>query len=90
MSIHPFIISRYIDIYIVVNNLRLKYPLFFITLGIFGIINTELGVVGILPMIMDKYKISATVAGMLVRSFASIIALFGPWMTLLFSKINQR
>ncbi|WP_379142454.1 MFS transporter [Paenibacillus sp. sgz500992] len=65
-------------------------PLFFIALGIFGIINTELGVVGILPMVMEKYNVTAGLAGMLVSSFALIIALFGPWMTLLLSRLNRK
>ncbi|MGD8192830.1 MFS transporter [Brevibacillus ginsengisoli] len=65
-------------------------PLFFIALGIFSIINTELGVVGVLPMIMEKYNVTAPFAGMLVSSFALIIALFGPWMTLLLSRFNRK
>ncbi|MCZ8516876.1 MFS transporter [Paenibacillus filicis] len=65
-------------------------PLFFIALGIFGIINTELGAVGILPMIMEKYNVTVPQAGMLVSSFALIIALFGPWMTLLLSRWNRK
>ncbi|WP_349362264.1 hypothetical protein [Paenibacillus sp. RC334] len=46
-------------------------PLFFIALGIFGIINTELGVVGILPMVMDKYNVTAPQAGILVSLFCT-------------------
>ncbi|ALP35879.1 arabinose ABC transporter permease [Paenibacillus sp. IHB B 3084] len=65
-------------------------PLFFIALGIFGIINTELGVVGILPMVMDKYNVTAPQAGILVSLFALTIAIFGPWVTLLFSKWNRK
>jgi predicted MFS family arabinose efflux permease len=34
-------------------------------------------------MVMEKYNVTAELAGMLVSSFALIIALFGPWMTLL-------
>ncbi|WP_152401346.1 MFS transporter [Paenibacillus cellulositrophicus] len=64
--------------------------LFFIALGIFGIINTELGVVGLLPAIIEKYGVTASQAGMLVSSFAFIIALFGPWMTLLMSGWNRK
>lgn len=64
--------------------------IFFITLGIFSIINTELGVVGILPMVSDKYHVTASQAGMLVSSFAFVIALFGPWMTLFFSRFNRK
>ncbi|MDR0271121.1 MFS transporter [Paenibacillus sp.] len=62
----------------------------FIALGIFSIINTELGVVGLLPLIMKKYGVTAPQAGMLVSSFALIIALFGPWMTLLMSRWNRK
>lgn len=64
--------------------------IFFIALGIFSIINTELGVVGLLPLIMKKYGVTAPQAGMLVSSFALIIALFGPWMTLLMSRWNRK
>lgn len=64
--------------------------LFVIALGIFGIINTELGVVGLLPAVMEKYGVSAPQAGMLVSSFALVIALFGPLMTLLVSKWNRK
>ncbi len=45
-------------------------PLFFIALGIFGIINTEFGAVGILPMVMKMYNVAAAQAGMLVSTFA--------------------
>jgi len=64
--------------------------IFFIALGIFGIINTELGVVGLLPVIIDKYGVTASQAGMLVSSFAFIIALFGPWVTLLMSRWDRK
>ncbi|MGG3307102.1 MULTISPECIES: MFS transporter [Paenibacillus] len=64
--------------------------LFFIALGIFGNVNTELGVVGLLPAIIEKYGVTASQAGMLLSSFALIIALFGPWMTLLMSRWNRK
>ncbi|MDT3425866.1 putative MFS family arabinose efflux permease [Paenibacillus forsythiae] len=70
--------------------MKRNYSLFFITVGVFGIIYTELGVVGALPMVMNKYHVSAVSAGMLVSSFAFIIAISGPWMTLLLSRPNQK
>lgn len=70
--------------------MKINSPLFFIALGIFGIINTELGAVGILPMVMEKYNVTAVLAGTLVSSFALIIALFGPWMMLLLSRVNRK
>lgn len=66
------------------------FRLFMITFGIFGIINTELGIVGILPQVSDVYGISASQAGLLVSLFALVIASFGPFMTLLFSGINHK
>lgn len=72
------------------KSVKRNGSLFFITLGIFGIINTELGVVGLLPMIMQKYRVTAPQAGMLVSFFALIIALFGPWITLLMSRWNRK
>ncbi|REE91666.1 putative MFS family arabinose efflux permease [Paenibacillus taihuensis] len=66
------------------------FRLFMITFGIFGIINTELGIVGILPQVSNVYGISASQAGLLVSLFALVIALFGPVMTLLFSGINHK
>lgn len=61
-----------------------------IALGVFGITNTEIGIVGILPIITDKFHISASQAGMLVSMFALIIAISGPFMTLLFSGVNRK
>ncbi|MFD0693732.1 MFS transporter [Paenibacillus sp. GCM10027628] len=61
-----------------------------IALGIFGIINTELGVVGILPKITNQFHVSVSQAGMLVSIFALIIAISGPFMTLLFSGMNRK
>lgn len=63
---------------------------YMISLGVFGIINTELGVVGILPQVSEKYGVTTTQAGMLISLFALVIALFGPLMTLLFSGINHK
>ncbi|GMX61862.1 MFS transporter [Paenibacillus elgii] len=63
---------------------------FSIALGVFGIINTELGIVGILPQIAEHFQISASQAGTLVSMFALIIAVSGPFMTLLFSGINRK
>ncbi|SDO84252.1 Predicted arabinose efflux permease, MFS family [Paenibacillus sp. yr247] len=63
---------------------------YIIAFGIFGIINAELGVVGILPQVSERYGVTASQAGMLVSLFALVIALFGPFMTLLFSGVNHK
>lgn len=66
------------------------YPLYPMALGIFGITTTEFGIVGILPQIARHFQISMAQAGMLVSMFALVIAVFGPFMTLLFSGINRK
>lgn len=63
---------------------------FILTLGVFAIINTEMGVVGILPLIADNFHVSVSEAGLLVSIFALAVAIAGPTMPLLFSGINRR
>ncbi|MDT3427122.1 putative MFS family arabinose efflux permease [Paenibacillus forsythiae] len=70
--------------------MKKRLSIYIIALGVFGIVNTELGVVGILPQISDRFNVSASQAGMLVSMFALIIALSGPFATLLFSGINRK
>lgn len=68
------------------NNLII----FILTLGVFAIINTEMGVVGILPLIAENFHVSVSQAGLLVSLFALAVAIAGPTMPLLFSGINRR
>jgi len=69
---------------------KLFNPLFFIALGLFGVYTIEFGVVGILPVIIERYSVSAAEAGWLVGLFALIIAVFGPFMVLLLSRYNRK
>jgi len=59
-------------------------------LGFIAVITTEFGVIGILPQIAEHYKISIDKAGYLLSAFALIIALTGPFMTLLTSGFDRR
>ncbi|MBS4201348.1 MFS transporter [Bacillus sp. FJAT-49732] len=68
------------------NNLLI----FILTIGVFGILNTEMGVIGILPSIADHFQVSVSKAGMLVSLFALAVAVSGPTMPLLFSGINRK
>ncbi|MGH1277657.1 MFS transporter [Bacillus basilensis] len=61
-----------------------------LTIGVFGILNTEMGIVGILPLIADHFDISISTAGLLVSLFALAVAISGPTMPLLFSGINRK
>lgn len=55
------------------NNLLI----FILTIGVFGIINTEMGVLGILPLLAEKFSISIAQAGLLVSLFAGQFVCFG-------------
>ncbi|MFC0274464.1 MFS transporter [Metabacillus herbersteinensis] len=61
-----------------------------LTIGVFGIINTEMGVIGILPLIADHFQVSVSKAGWFVSLFALAVAISGPTMPLLFSGINRK
>ncbi|WP_144509755.1 MFS transporter [Bacillus sp. FJAT-22090] len=67
-----------------------KLLILILTVGAFGIINTEMGVIGILPYIADHFHISVSKAGLLVSLFALTVAVAGPTMPLLFSGINRK
>ena len=58
--------------------------------GVFGILNTEMGVIGVLPLIADHFNVSITKAGLVVSLFALAVAIAGPTMPLLFSGINRK
>ncbi|SFW67376.1 MFS transporter [Chitinophaga sancti] len=59
-------------------------------LGMIGVITTEFGVIGILPQLAEHYHISIEKAGILLSAFAMVIALTGPFMTLLASEFDRK
>lgn len=61
-----------------------------LSLGVFGIITTEMGIVGVLPQITEKFHVSAGQAGLLVSVFALVVAISGPFATLLASGVNRK
>ncbi|GIN87115.1 MFS transporter [Heyndrickxia sporothermodurans] len=67
-------------------------PLFILVLalGVFGIITTEMSIVGVLPQITQKFDISTSQAGLLVSLFALVVAISGPFLILLVSGINRK
>ncbi len=54
--------------------------IFILAVGVFGIINTEMGVIGILPDLASHFNVSVSSAGLLVSLFALGIAIAGPTM----------
>ena len=75
------------------NKLKLNSGgllVFILTVGVFGIINTEMGVVGILPLIAETFNVSVPQAGWTVSVFALVVAASAPVTPLLFSGINRK
>lgn len=67
-----------------------KLTIAILTLGVFSIINTEMGIVGILPLISAHYNVTITDASLMVSLFALAVAIAGPTMPLLFSNMNRK
>ncbi|MFD9422725.1 MULTISPECIES: MFS transporter [unclassified Streptomyces] len=61
-----------------------------LALGVFGIITTEMGIVGVLPQLSAELGVPPSTAGWLVGAFALVIAVTGPFTTLLASGIDRK
>ena len=61
-----------------------------LTFGVFGIINTEMGLVGIIPLIAETFGVTVPEAGWTVSIFAGIVALSAPVMPLFFSRFDRK
>lgn len=58
--------------------------------GVFGILTTEMGMIGILPYMAEHFRVTISEAGLLVSLFALIVAIAGPTMPLVFSRFNRK
>lgn len=70
--------------------MRMKKFAYIGCLGFVGVITTEFGVIGILPQIAAHYQITIDKAGILLSAFALVIAITGPFMTLLMSGFDRK
>ncbi|MFF9349868.1 MFS transporter [Streptomyces sp. NPDC014734] len=61
-----------------------------LALGVFGIITTEMGMVGVLPQVSAELGVAPSAAGWLVGVFALVIAVSGPFTTLLASGVDRK
>ncbi|MFF2409739.1 MFS transporter [Streptomyces sp. NPDC058092] len=61
-----------------------------LALGVFGIITTEMGMVGVLPQVSAELDVTPSAAGWLVGVFALVIAVSGPFTTLLASGVDRK
>lgn len=67
-----------------------SFLVYIMAFGVFGIINTEMGVIGILPQIAERFGVSISQAGFVVSLFALAVAIAGPFLPLLFSGMNRK
>jgi predicted MFS family arabinose efflux permease len=58
--------------------------------GVVGLLTTEFGVIGMLPQLATHYHLSIDRAGWLLSGFALVVALAGPFTTLLASSLNRK
>ncbi|MFK0242053.1 MFS transporter [Microbacterium sp. NPDC090281] len=61
-----------------------------LALGVFSIITTEIGIVGVLPELADRADVSISQAGLLVSVFALVVAVSGPFGVLAASRFNRK
>lgn len=61
-----------------------------LSFGTFAIINTQMGIIGILPVVSSHFHVSISKAGLLVSLFSLAVAISGPIMPLLFSGVNRK
>jgi len=64
--------------------------IFILMTGVFGILNTEMGFIGILPYIAEQYDVTIVHAGLLISLFALGVAVAGPTMPLFCSGFNRK
>ena len=69
---------------------RKNLLIFILMVGVFGILNTEMGFIGILPYIAERYDVTIVHAGLLISLFALGVAIAGPTMPLLLSRFNRK
>lgn len=79
------------------NNLNGSEPLekknlliWILVVGVFGILNTEMGVIGILPYVSSSYNVDLTTAGLMISLFALGVGIAGPTMPLIFSRFPRK
>ncbi|MFD9692605.1 MFS transporter [Kitasatospora sp. NPDC059088] len=61
-----------------------------LAVGVFGVITTEMGVVGVLPRLSQHLHVAPATAGWLVGVFALTVALAGPPATLAASRLPRK
>lgn len=61
-----------------------------LSVAVFGVITTEIAIIGLLPKLVSQLKVTPTQVGFLVSIYASIVAITGPFITLMLSRFNKK
>jgi MFS transporter, DHA1 family, inner membrane transport protein len=64
--------------------------LLILSLAVFGIITTELSIIGLLPQLMNQLNINAAEVGLLISAYALVVTITGPFITLLMLGLNKK
>lgn len=61
-----------------------------LSVAVFGVITTEIGIIGLLPKLVTQLHVTPTQVGFLVSIYALIVAVTGPFITLALSGFNKK
>ncbi len=67
-----------------------SFLLLALSVAVFGVITTEMGIIGLLPKLVSQLHITVSQVGLLVSLYALIVAITGPFITLLLSGLNKK
>ena len=67
-----------------------NFLLWILCFGVFGILSTELGMMGIIPIVAQKFSVSIDDAGWSVSVFSLVVVFCAPIAPLLGSKIKPK
>lgn len=74
------------------GSVQKNYSLLLLALSVavFGVITTEIAIIGLLPKLVSQLQVTPTQVGFLVSVYAIIVAITGPFITLLLSGCNKK
>ena len=61
-----------------------------LSVAVFGVITTEIAIIGLLPKLVSQLHVTPTQVGFLVSIYAIIVAITGPFITLMLSGFNKK
>ncbi len=61
-----------------------------LSVAVFGVITTEIAIIGLLPKLVSQMHVTPTQVGFLVSIYAIIVAVTGPFITLMLSGFNKK